>query len=137
LSFLSFRDVRKALESRLSRELRRQTGLKAHRATLEASIQDLTRVSQDSEQQLKHVRQLIDRMAKLKGDDRSALRLSLRNQLRRLLTEIKVVSEDELHLRFATSQWPLGSVSRGIYVEEGKVRILDRTKPPKAFLQQG
>jgi DNA invertase Pin-like site-specific DNA recombinase len=73
----------------------------------------------DTRKQLQSIRELIEHMDSLEGQERIDLRLNLRGQLRRLLEEIQVWP-DRVGLFFKTGEW------RGLTVaKDGRVLVMD------------
>ena len=104
------------------------TALKGEIADLEGKIEKLTDSSEETQKGLESIQELIARMRRLKSQDqeRIDLRKSLRGQLRRLLTKIRVSpSEQDTRLYFQNGQ------ARLLSVEEGQLQVLDRTIPPQ------
>lgn len=86
----------------------------------------MTRASQKATAQIKSNRQLIARMGKLEGEEREALRLNLRSQVRRLLTKVRVFPNGHVVLFLATSQ------RRALSIADGQAKIWD-AYPKKHF----
>jgi chaperonin cofactor prefoldin len=84
------REFRQALEARYKALLGRDAELEEKRADLQSRIKKLANAPQETEQRLKSMKELIERMNELEGQDRVDLRLNLRSQLRRLIERIDV-----------------------------------------------
>lgn len=120
--------LRKALEGRADALLERKAELEAHKANLAERIERLSNATKATEQQLKSVRELIERMGKIEGQDRVDLRLSLRSQLRRLLTRIRIFPDRQsVALFFATGE------RRLLTMEYGETQVLDAYPKGKAL----
>ena len=116
------KELRKVLEDRASEMLERKVELEKEKTAQNRSIDKIVQSNQSTEEQLKDVKELIDLMDKLEGQERIELRLKLRNQLRRLLAKIRVFPRDKktrCTLLFATGQ------RRALHIGGNEVRIRD------------
>ena len=84
------RGVRLTLSNTLSRHLDSKRILNERKTKVEGDIFEFTNSTTYAELQLKDIQELISRMKELDGQERTDLRLSLRNQLRRLIDKIVV-----------------------------------------------
>ena len=109
----------------------RKAKLDRQAGELRAKVAKATTAEADTRKQLQSVQELIEGMDGIEGQERVALRLSLRGQLRRLLDEIQVwpgprrVTE-EYGLFFKSGEW------RGLTVaKDGRVLVMDGKRERK------
>jgi uncharacterized protein (UPF0335 family) len=118
--------VKKDLSHRASAFVIRREKLEEEKKETQSRITNLLNSATSTEEQLKSIRELIDKMKSLEGDKRLSLRLNLRNQLRRLIKQIKIDLEDNaIRIAFQSGQ------STSIYLDRtGPLRSITRTKLP-------
>ena len=83
-------ELGKDIKDRLQERMAEKVSLEAQQKILISQISEVESISQDTGKQLSDVKELIEKMSQLEGQDRVSLRLSLRGQLRRLITQINV-----------------------------------------------
>jgi len=83
-------EVRRVLKKSLQVSLSRQSNLEKGKRDVHIQIDRLLSNGKNTEEQLKSIRELIDKMKELKGQKRVDLRVNLRNQLRRLISKIRI-----------------------------------------------
>jgi DNA invertase Pin-like site-specific DNA recombinase len=77
--------------------------LEAERKKIKSDIDNKSNNGKQTEEQLKSIKELIDLMKTLDGEERLKLRLNLKNQLRRLIKTIKVHTKDSIIVIFFQS----------------------------------
>lgn len=98
---------------------------KKEKQDIQNQITPLENNSQQTEEQIKSIKELIDKMKEMTGEERLNLRLNLRTQLRRLIKSIKVYAKDKtIAIFFQSGQAQLINLVTG--------KTLDRTIPPKS-----
>jgi DNA invertase Pin-like site-specific DNA recombinase len=98
----------------------RKSELEARREVLASQITKINETAQDTERQLQSIRELIDRMGELEGQERIDLRLNLRSQLRRLIAQINFLpDENQIGMIFRTGE------RRLLIMDGDKIRLLD------------
>jgi len=112
---------RKALEHRAASHLIERSKLEQEKRDVHSRIDTLLGNGKNIEEQLKSIRELIDKMKELEGQKRIDLRLNLRSQLRRLIKTINIDAEKEaFKIMFQSGQ------IRWIRLKvEGRYRIWD------------
>jgi len=102
------------MEERADKMLSDQARLEKQRQEIEAKIEQLNSNGRDTEERLKNIQELINKMGNLEGPDRANLRLSLRSQLRRLIKRL-VVHQDKalIALFFRSGERRLLSIEAG------------------------
>ncbi len=105
---------------RLRARQEQKTDLEAQREALSQRITKLSGNGKETKKQLESIQELIDRMAKLKGHERTDLRLNLRSQLRRLIDQMNLLTDDDqVGMIFKTGE------RRLLIMEGDQVRFLD------------
>jgi chromosome segregation ATPase len=113
-------ELGEVVKNRLQARQGQREALEARRKDLGQQIAKLGSTGHDTERQLRSIKDLIEKMAQLEGQERISLRLNLRSQLRRLIAEIKVYPDKGwFGLFFKTGEW------RGLTVEDGQVLVMD------------
>lgn len=121
------KDLRKVLENRLSSILSQKTKLGNQKDDISKKIEKLSNDSQATDQRLKSIRELIDKMPDMEDKDRQDLRLNLRNQLRRLIDKIRVFQDKQDVVIFFKS-----GERRLLSMTDGQIKVLDAYPKGKA-----
>lgn len=113
-------EIGESVRDRLKARQEQKSQLEAQREALACQIDETASVAQNAEKQLRDVKDLIARMAELEGQERIDLRLSLRNQLRRLIAQMNFLPDrGQVGMLFRTGE------RRLLIVEGDQVRLLD------------
>ena len=130
-SFSDSPEYLRLVKDRVQAHQGRKAKLDRQAGELRAKVAKATTAEADTRKQLQSVQELIEGMDGIEGQERVALRLSLRGQLRRLLDEIQVwpgpgrVTE-EYGLFFKSGEW------RGLTVaKDGRVLVMDGKRERK------
>jgi DNA invertase Pin-like site-specific DNA recombinase len=110
----------KLVKDRVQAHQTRKVKLDKQAEGLRKKIAKASSVEADTEKQLQSVKELIDRMGELTGQERIDLRLNLRNQLRRLIEQLNFFPDlGQVGMIFITGE------RRLLIVEGDEVRLLD------------
>jgi len=113
-------EVGEAVRDRLKARQEQKKELERRRDDLGEKIARANNVEVDTQKQLKSIRELIEHMAELDGQERINIRLNLRTQLRRLLDEIKVYADKgRVGIFFRGGEW------RGLTLKGDEVLVMD------------
>jgi len=106
--------VRKSLEEKAGGLLDAKTSIEIQLKETQTKIDKLSSSTEDTEKRLKSIKELIERMPSMEDTERRKLRLSLRNELRRLIDKIRVfVYEEKVAIFFSTGERRLLSIREG------------------------
>jgi hypothetical protein len=120
-------EIGEIIKDRLRIRQEEKVMLEAQRGALTRQISETESLSKDAEKQLQDVKELINHMADLTGPERVSLRLNLRSQLRRLITQINLYPDRiKVGILFKIGERRLLTT-----VEGDQVRLLDVL--PKAY----
>jgi DNA invertase Pin-like site-specific DNA recombinase len=98
--------IKKDLDSRATELITLREKLESEKKEIHILIDKLLSNSKNTEEQLKSVKELIDLMKALAGQERVNIRLSLRTQLRRLITKIEILDSAVLiHFQSGTNRF--------------------------------
>ena len=92
--------VRERLVKIMSEQSNRIEALSKERNTIQASINVLQATASNSEKQISDIKELIVKMKTMEGEERIKLRINLRNQLRQLITEIRIFDINVFTIEF-------------------------------------
>ena len=101
------REERRLLRPRLQAVQEEKAALENDLPRIQREIEIASSAGQTLQEHLVGLKQLMDAMASLQGQQRIELRLRLRNEIRRLITSIKVYARDDLYIvvKFATGHF--------------------------------
>ncbi len=84
------RELRKALQDRADKMLADKAVLEERRKEVQSQLEALVTAGQDTERQLQSISELLEYMRQAEGQERVDVRASLREQLRRLIRQIRI-----------------------------------------------
>lgn len=100
ISHVSNANLKRGLEHKASAEAIRQERLVQERKEVISRIETIGTEGNSTQEQLKNIQELIDKMKAIDGQQRIEIRLSLRNHLRRLIKKIKIDTRENLIAMF-------------------------------------
>jgi DNA invertase Pin-like site-specific DNA recombinase len=120
--------TKKILENKIETHGRNIEILNTELSKLNADYKELEGNGVQTEEQIKSIKELIDKMKDMTGEERLNLRLRLRTQLRLLISTIKINAKDrELIIYFKTAEAKILKLN----VDGTATKILFRTLPRK------
>lgn len=121
------KELRKALQDRADALLKEKASLEERKAQLQAKIESLENIEQDAQQRLKDIQELFSYMEQAEGQERVNVRAKLREQLRRLIREIRVdPMKGRFIILFRTGERRLLSLEKGLVFDARPARTKQR-----------